>query len=157
MIGDNIENSSSVIEYFDNNTFTQISPNFHTKRIWHLKYLPFRDGYVASASQDKTVNVWDTLTWKSIRKYTNHTSAVYSLDQIDNDTMVSCSSDQTIRIWKISTGQTLKIINAGAQVIVVRVFSIEYKQIVCGKNGSSENLQIYNYEKFLDGSSPVDT
>jgi len=31
-------------------------------------------------------------------------------------------------------------------VNVVRVFSIENKQIVCGKEGSSDNLQIYNYE-----------
>jgi WD40 repeat protein len=29
---------------------------------------------------------------------------------------------------------------------VVRVFSVEYKQIVCGKLGTSDNLQIYNYE-----------
>jgi WD40 repeat protein len=48
-----------------------------------------------------------------------------------------------IRIWKISTGETLKIINVNAQVNSVRVFSIEYKQIVCG---TSNNLQIYNYE-----------
>jgi WD40 repeat protein len=31
-------------------------------------------------------------------------------------------------------------------VHVVRVLSIEYKQIVCGKFGSTNNLQIYNYE-----------
>jgi WD40 repeat protein len=107
--------------------------------------LPYKNGYVASASHDTTVNVWETLTWTSIRKYTNHTSLVYSLDQIDNDTMVSGSYDSTIRIWKISTGETLKIISVGAVVHVVRVFSIENKQIVCGKLGSTDNLQIYNY------------
>jgi WD40 repeat protein len=101
---------------------------------------------VAIASQDKTVNIWDTLTWTSIRKYTNHTGNVNSLDQIDNDTMVSGSSDKTIQIWKISTGETLKIINVNAVVIVVRVFSLEYKQILCSKGGLSDNLQIYNYE-----------
>jgi WD40 repeat protein len=31
------------------------------------------------------------------------------------------------------------------RVYVVRVFSIEYKQIVCGKGGTSDNLQIFNY------------
>jgi WD40 repeat protein len=101
---------------------------------------------VTSASADNTVNIWDTHTWTSIQRYTSHTSAVYSLDQIDNDTMVSGSLDNTIRIWKINTGETLKIININASVYVVRVFSIEYKQIVCGKNGASNNLQIYNYE-----------
>ncbi len=142
MIGDV---GSGLIEYFDNKTFNKILPNFHTNAIWHLKYLPIGNGYVASASQDNTVNVWDTLTWTSIQRYTNHTSWVYSLDQIDNDTMVSGSQDQTIRIWKISTGETLNIISVNAVVYVVRVFSIELKQIVCGKLGTSNNLQIYNY------------
>jgi WD40 repeat protein len=107
--------------------------------------LPFKNGYVASAARDNSVNIWDTQTRTSIQRYTNHTGWVNSLDQIDNDTMVSGSEDKTIRIWKISTGETLKIINVNAVVYVVRVFSIEYKQIVCGKASSSNNLQIYNY------------
>ncbi len=146
MIGDNINNSSSKIEYFKNGTFTQIAASFHKKRVWHFKYLPYKNGYVASASQDYTVNVWDTLTLTSIRNYTMHRSVVYSLDQIDNDTMVSGSYDNTTRIWKISTGETVKIINFTKALNAVRVFSIEYTQIVCGTDGTSNNLQIYNYE-----------
>jgi WD40 repeat protein len=140
VIGDN---GSGQIEYLDNGTFKTISPNFHFGAIRHLKYLPYKNGYVASASGDSTVNVWNTLTWVSIQRYTNHTMTVYCLDQIDNDTMVSGSDDQTIRIWKISTGETLKTITFNVSVYVVRVFSIEYKQIVCG---ASNNLQIFNYE-----------
>jgi WD40 repeat protein len=101
---------------------------------------------VASASADSTVNVWNTLTLKSFQRYTNHTGWINSLDQIDNDTMVSGSGDTTIQIWKISTGETLNIINVNMYVYAVRVFSIEYKQIVCGKLSTSNNLQIYNYE-----------
>ncbi len=67
------------------------------------------------------------------------------MDQIDNDTMVSGSQDNTIRIWKLSTGETLNTINVYSQVNVLRVFSIQYKQVVCGKIGSSNNLEIYNY------------
>jgi WD40 repeat protein len=136
---------SGQIEYFDNNTFTKISPNFHTNTISHLKYLPFKNGFVASASYDKSVNVWNTMTWTSIQRYTNHTNWVFSLDQIDKDTMVSGSYDNTIQIWKISTGETLKIINVSAVVNVVRVFSIEYKQVICGNVGKSSNLQIFSY------------
>jgi WD40 repeat protein len=142
LIGDYL---SGKIEYFENGTFTKIPPNFHTGAIRDLKYLPFKNGYVASASADKTVNVWDTLTWTSIQRYTNHTMTVFSLDQIDSDTMVSGSDDRTIQIWKISTGETLKIINANGAVYAVRVFSIINKQIVCGKEGSSNNIDIYNY------------
>ncbi len=101
---------------------------------------------MASASHDKSVNVWNILTWTSIQRYANHTGWVRSLDQIDNDTIVSGSRDNTICIWKISTGETMKIINANGAVFVVRVFSIEYKQIACGNAGQRSNLQIYNYE-----------
>jgi WD40 repeat protein len=137
---------SGQIEYFDNNTFTKISPNNHTDVICYIKYLSYKNGFVASASFDYTVIIWDTLTWTSIQTFTSHTSFVYSLDQIDNDTVVSGSNDNTIRIWKISTGETLNIIDVGVPVYVVRVFSIEYKQIVCGLNDNSNNIQIYNYE-----------
>jgi WD40 repeat protein len=107
--------------------------------------LPYKNGYVGSASEDDNVIIWNTLTWTSIQKYTSHSDWVFSLEQIDNDTMVSGSRDQTIRIWKISTGETLKTINVNVRVNVVRVFSVEYKQIVCGLESSSSNLQIYNY------------
>jgi len=137
---------SGIIEYFDNETFITIEPNFHTDTIRHLKYLPFKSGYMASASNDNTTNIWNTLTWTSIQRYTSHTSWVRSLDQIDNDTMVSGSLDKTIQIWKISTGETVKIISLNVQVYVVRVFSVEYKQIICGTSGGSNNLEIYNYE-----------
>ncbi len=143
MIGDY---GSGQIEYFDNTTFNTISPNFHTNAICHLKYLPYKNGYVASASKDNTVNVWNSLSWTSIQRYANHTHIVYSLDQIDNDTMVSGSVDNTIRIWRISTGETLKVISVGWPVFVVRVFSIDSKQIVCGTAGTSNILHIYNYD-----------
>jgi WD40 repeat protein len=157
VIGDE---SLGQIEYFDNNTLNKITPNFHTNIILHLKYLPYKNGFVASASGDTNVIVWDTQTWTSIQRYTNHTGWVNSLDQIDNDTMVSGSFDQTLQIWKISTGETLTIINVNAEVNVVRVFSIEYKQIVCSTYGGSNNLQIYNYEtrdlvQTLNGHSAI--
>ncbi len=137
---------SGQIEYLENNnTFSIIAPNFHTNGIEHLKYLPFKNGYVASASDDTTVNIWNSITWTSIQKYTSHTDRVFSLDQIDNDTMASGSQDNTIQIWRISTGETLNIINVGVSVYAVRVFSIEDKQIVCGTSGTSYNLQIYSY------------
>jgi WD40 repeat protein len=143
VIGD-FSYGSGQIEYFENNTFTKISPDLHTDAIRYLKYLPYKNGFVASASYDKTVNILNTLTWTSIQRYTSHTDWVFSLDQIYNDTMVSGSFDNTIRIWKISTGETLKVIPLSLYVYAVRVFSIEYKQIACGLN--SNNLQIYNYE-----------
>jgi WD40 repeat protein len=134
--------SSSKIEFYDSNkVLNKTLTNLHTKAIILLKYLPLSNGYVASASEDKTVNVWNTITWSSIQTYTNHTSFVNDLDQIDNDTLVSGSDDGTIHIWKISTGETVQKIIVSDRVNSVRVL-LSGQQIACG---CGINLCIYNY------------
>ena len=72
------------------------------------------------------------------------------MDQIDNDTIVSGSRDKRIRIWKISTGVTIRIIDidwlSASTVFSVRVLLNNYHEIACGiDKRSSENLKIYNY------------
>jgi WD40 repeat protein len=99
------------------------------------------NGYVASCSNDNTVNIWNPNTGESIRQYTQHTGTVISLDQIDEDTMVSGSKDKTIHVWKISTGQTLNTINVGVTVYSVK--SLSNGLIACGSSGG--NIKIYEY------------
>jgi len=101
------------------------------------------NGYVASASIDSTINVWDPNTWRSIRHYKNHTQIVYGLDQIHNDTIVSVSRDRTIHVWSISTGETLKIINTTFWGFSVKLLSNGL--IACGLASNNSNLMIYNY------------
>ncbi len=100
------------------------------------------NGLVASCSDDSSVNIWNPNTGKSIQKYTEHTAFVYSLDQIDEDTLVSGSNDFKIRVWKISTGLTLKIINVNTSVFSVK--SLSNGLIACGM---SNNINIYEYSK----------
>ncbi len=142
VIGDE---DSGQVEYYEtkNNSLVKIL-NYHLSKIEFLKYLPLCNGYVASASTDKSVHVWDPNTWSSIRVYSNHTEAVYGLDQIDNDTIVSVSRDTHIHLWKISTGELFRKINAGADVYAVKAL-LHRQQIACGLAGSSNNLKIYNY------------
>jgi WD40 repeat protein len=137
--------SSSQIEYYDSNkVLNETLANFHSKPIIFLKYLPIT-GYVASTSEDNTINVWDPITWSSIHTYTNHTNWVNDLDQIDKDTLVSGSNDGTIHIWKISTGETVKKINVSLSVHSVKVL-LNGQQIACGLGGfGGINLRIYNY------------
>jgi len=133
---------SGQIEYYDSLTKTLIttSKDYHTSGITSLKYLT--NGYVASSSS--TVNVWNPITWSSIQVYKGHASSVCCLDQIDDDTILSGSSDQIIHIWKISTGLTLNTIDVGYRVYSVRVLLNGF-QIACGLNSNSENLRIYDY------------
>ena len=85
MIGDQ---KAGQIEYYDNKSFVKTLSNFHSNTITYLKYLTL-NGYVASASLDLSVNIWDPITWSSIQIYKNLSSPVFGLDQIDADTIVS--------------------------------------------------------------------
>jgi WD40 repeat protein len=143
------------IECFNskNKSLIKSGTSFHTGQTFFLKYLSLNKNnkniiinsgnLVASASSDHTVNVWDASTWTSMRIYKNHTNVVNGLDQVDADTMVSGGDDQTIQIWSIGTGETLRTINVGASVYSVRVlFRDGLQQIACGLFGS--NINIYN-------------
>jgi WD40 repeat protein len=98
------------------------------------------NGYVASCASDTAVNIWNPNTGESIRIYTEHSSSVNSLDQIDADTMVSGSWDNTIHIWKISTGERLYIVPLSASFSSVK--SLSNGLIACG---SENNINIYEY------------
>jgi WD40 repeat protein len=109
-------------------------------KIKFLKYLTM-NGFIASCSDDDTVNILNPATGESIQKYSKHTKTFNCLDQIDVDTLVSGSSDNTIHIWEISSGQTLYTIDVGDSVISVK--SLPNGLIACGLyNG---NISIYEY------------
>jgi WD40 repeat protein len=116
----------------------------HTAGIRFLKYLS--NGNVASCSDDKTVNIWETTSGasSSIRVYRGHTDRVFVVDEIDSDTMVSGSRDETVQIWSISTGATMYNISVGHRIWSVKALILNGSSfIACGLSGSRENLQIY--------------
>ena len=83
----------------------------HTGQINLIKQSPYNSALIVSCSHDFTVKIWNLyLNLTLIRNYMNHTSAVLSFDFIDEDTIVSASVE-SIKIWSIGTGVTLKTIN----------------------------------------------
>ena len=143
LIGDYV---TKKIEFYSmENVLSITDKSFHVQDgISVFKYL--LNGNVASGSWDTRINVWNPKTWSSIQVYKGHTRAIWCLDQIDVDTIVSGSEDKTIHIWKISTGQTKMKIDTGLEVYSVKVLLNGF-QIACGLYGSFrvEDLRIYNY------------
>jgi WD40 repeat protein len=50
-------------------------------------------------------------------------SRVYGIDFIDEDTIASGSKDQTIKIWSLSSGQTIRTINANSEVNCLKLLN----------------------------------
>ena len=78
----------------------------HTGAVWALAVAP--DGtWLASASDDDTVRIWDPHTGQTRHTLTGHTGAVRALAVApDGAWLASAGDDQTVRIWDPHTGQT---------------------------------------------------
>lgn len=83
----------------------------HASKITQLVWSP--DGsYLASASLDNTVRVWDAQSGSCISTVTGHTGHITGLAwSPDARQLASGSRDGTIRLWSIETPEHEKIIN----------------------------------------------
>ncbi|MBA2680657.1 MAG: protein kinase [Ktedonobacteraceae bacterium] len=73
----------------------------HASRITHVAWSP--DGqYLASASFDRTVQLWEATSGKHIRTYKGHGARVNTLAwSPDSKLVATASDDHTARIWKV--------------------------------------------------------
>jgi tRNA A-37 threonylcarbamoyl transferase component Bud32 len=79
----------------------------HKGRIAALAWSP--DGkYLASASYDKTVRVWQAAHGQHYLVYRGHSGRVNDLSwSPDSKYLVSASDDQTVQIWDVTTGKAV--------------------------------------------------
>jgi len=89
----------------------------HVEHINSLISIPFRDStYLASASEDGSIFLWDTQQKKLVMKMTENIKlkAIYCLNTIvieDITFLVSSGRDKNIIIWDIYTSRIVQIIN----------------------------------------------
>lgn len=67
--------------------------------------LKLPNGNIVSASDDRTLKIWNPKNGQLIYTLTGHTDYVKHISLIDDNHIVSGSSDATLRIWNITTGK----------------------------------------------------
>lgn len=149
--------------------------NAHADRIQCLKVL--KDGSFATASDDKTIKIWDSTTYALIKTLTDHTDKVQILDVLSSGLLTSGSVDKTVKIWNITTGLVILNFNPlsnpitclkeasngvfyiGGNTQNIAFYSGSVSTVSNGIQASSCNgFSVYN-NKFLtvaQGSSSVD-
>ncbi len=100
----------------------------HTRKITRIAFSS--DGQtLASASEDRTVILWNPYTGKNKFTLKGHTKGVRSIAFApDNSMLASGSNDGTVRLWNAKTGKQILILKANAKTISYReaVYSVAF-------------------------------
>jgi WD40 repeat protein len=66
--------------------------------VFGITVLP--DGNLATASEDKSIKIWNMKNNECLKTLNGHTDLVFGTVILDNGLLVSASRDKTIRIWQ---------------------------------------------------------
>lgn len=90
---------------------------------------------IASASHDKTVQVWGALSGHHVLFYLGHADFVYTLEWSPDGTRIASGSrDTTVQIWDAVTGNTLLTYTGHTLQVNTLVWSHDGKYIASGSN-----------------------
>lgn len=104
----------------------------HADRVMGLAWSP--DGkYIASASADKTVQVWDASTGKTIISYSKHTEWVKAVTWSPDGTRIaSAGADMTVHLWDVMTGRTVLVYRGHSNIVTTLAWSPNGRYIASG-------------------------
>ncbi|MEG4458840.1 WD40 repeat domain-containing protein, partial [Microcoleus sp. N9_A1] len=104
------------------------------------------DGKTAiSASDDKTLKIWDTETGTELRTLTGHTYQVLAVAIApDGKTAISASYDKTLKIWDTETGSELKTLTGHSGSVYAVAIAPDGKTAISASN--DHTLKIWDTE-----------
>ncbi len=140
-----VDEEELVIDYdFDPSSLSQITLGSHELRVSYLDYSP--DGkYLASASEDKTIKLWDTTQKQVVRVFNGHQAWVNSISfSPDSKLLASGADDKSVRVWDVETGEELYSLMGHSQ----GVFSVDFhpeKDFLVSADGAGV-IKIWNLD-----------
>lgn len=114
----------------------------HEDRVRALAVLPGGQR-VVSASQDKTLRLWDSRSGEILQTLRAHEQRINALAVLSDGRVISGSDDKTLRVWAVESGELLATLR-GHDHHVTAVAALSDGRLV---SGSQDNcLRIWNLE-----------
>jgi WD40 repeat protein len=83
----------------------------YTAGVWAVSWSP-DSRYLASASKDQTVQVWEAMTGKLLTTYRGHTAEVWKVSwSPDGKHIASVGEGGVVQIWNAITGKQVWILH----------------------------------------------
>ena len=132
--------------------------------------LLLNDKRIATGSNDKAIRVYNISTFEcEINETKAHDDFVINLSQLDNNNLLSCSLDNTIKMWIIyktslkciytitNKASVLKVIPISNNTIAfcstlnyINIYNLKLKQVTTSLSGHKEFVRTIHYAKEKD-------
>ena len=114
----------------------------HSDQVQSVAWSP-KGNYIASASSDRTVQVWDATTGNTIFTYPGHTDTVYTVAwSPDGLRIASGSWDGTVQLWDTTTGNNAFTYHGHTNQVRAVAWSPDNTHIASGSKDAT--VQIWN-------------
>ena len=115
---------------------------------------------LASASEDRTVRLWEASSGRAIRSLEGHARHVCGVAwSPDGQILASSSGDGTVRLWRSGTGETIESLPwVTKPLIAAPAFnprSPTIATIVWDGNAAQDKIQIWDYDPKILLGGPV--
>ena len=106
----------------------------HSSPIYATTWSP-NGAYIASGGEDKTIQMWEATTGKSICTYKGHDNSVKSLTwSPDSKYIASGSDDKTVQIWEAASGKSITTYGGHTRWVRAVAWSYDGQYIASASN-----------------------
>jgi WD40 repeat protein len=115
----------------------------HQKQVNHVSFSP--DGlYIASASFDNSVKLWNARDGKFITTLRGHVGSVYQCCfSADSRLLVSASKDTTVKVWEVRTGKLKEDLPGHKDEVFAVDWSADGKAVASG--GKDKQVKLWRH------------
>jgi platelet-activating factor acetylhydrolase IB subunit alpha len=102
--------------------------------------------FLASASSDLTIKLWDLATYQSVKTFNGHDHSVSTVEFVPTagDYLVSASRDKSLKLWEIATGYCLRTFLGHTEW--VRCATIDETGKMLASCSQDQNVIIWNID-----------